>query len=88
MLKVSITELSETALQREAAKIANNCIEKTLHYLPEADINVYNLELEAYNVTSLADRQRNYVYIVFSDDNDIIRTLQFDTCEFMDLIIR
>lgn len=88
MLRVTITELTEEALQREASKITNNCIDKTLHYIPEADINVYNLELEAYNVTSLADRQRNYVYIVFSDDNDIIRTMQFDTCEFMELIIK
>ena len=88
MLHVNITELSETALQREASKIANNCIKKALHYIPEADITVYNLELDAYNVTSLSDTDGDGVYIVFTDDNKIIRTMQFYTYEFMELIIK
>ena len=88
MLHVSIKELNHDAFQREATKIVNNAITKSVHYIPEADMEVYNLDLEAFNVTALTDKGGDGVYIVFSDDNNIIRTLQFYTFEFMDLIIR
>lgn len=88
MLHVSIKELTASAFQREASKIVNNAITKSVHYIPEADMEVYNLDLEAFNVTALTDKGGDGVYIVFSDDNNIIRTLQFYTYEFMDLIIR
>lgn len=88
MLQVSIKELTAGAFQREALKIANNAIKKSVHYIPEADMTVYNLDLEAYNVTSLYAAEGNIVYIVFADDRKIIRTMKFYTFEFMDLIIR
>ena len=88
MLKVSIKELSAAAFQREASKIVNNAITKSVHYIPEADMEVYNLDLEAYNVTGLSDTDGDHVYIVFSDDNKIIRTMEFYNYEYMDLIIR
>lgn len=88
MFHVSIKELTARAFQREALKIANNVIKKSVHYIPEADMEVYCLDLEAYNVTSLAAEEGNIVYIVFSDDRKIIRTMKFNTYEFMDLIIR
>lgn len=88
MLHVSIKELTTSAFQREASKIVNNAITKSVHYIPEADMDVYNLDLDAYNVTALADKGGDGVYIVFADDNQIIRTMQFYTHEFIDLIIR
>lgn len=88
MLQVSIKELNRDAFQREASKIVNNAITKSVHYIPEADMEVYNLDLAAYNVTALSDQGSDGIYIVFSDDNKIIRTMKFYTYEFMDLIIR
>ena len=88
MLQVSIKELNRDAFQREASKIVNNAITKSVHYIPEADMEVYNLDLAAYNVTAISDTDDDHVYIVFSDDNKIIRTMQFYTFEYMDLIIR
>lgn len=88
MLQVSVKELTASAFQREALKIANNAITKSVHYIPEADMEVFNIDLEAYNVTSLEAPEGNIVYIVFADDHKIIRTMKFHTYEFMDLIIR
>ena len=90
MLNVQITELSPEAFQREALKLANNCIQKSMHYIPEADFEVYNIELDAYSINSFASQTHDTdaVYIVFADDNKVIRTLEFCTHEFMDLIIR